>query len=180
MSFCPTYCLLLFFSQWWNGTLSQVGFLSLLCLWQSKYSLLLWEAVKVTSLPVFSSRFPLLWTAHQSPNLIHSSCWLDTIIIRISGCYHKVYTPKVESNVFPSLKPSALLDSSLLLLAAPSSQMLRLKTLATLLMPASLYFKYQSTDFLFSSLCFLNISPSFWHETFPLWRFFLSHAGWWQ
>lgn len=136
------YCLLLFFSRWGNGSLSQVGFLSLFCLWQCKYGLQLWEAVTVTSLPVFSSWFPLLWTAHQSPPLRHSGCWLDTIIIRISGCYHKVYMLKVESNVFPSLKPSALLDSSFLLLAAPSSQMLGLKTLATLLMPASLYFKY--------------------------------------
>ena len=136
------YCLLLCFSPWRNGTLSQVGFWSLFCLWQSKYSLQLWEAVTVSSLPVNWFWFPVLWTAISLQIFIHSSCWLDTIIIRISGCYHKVYMPKVESNVFPSLKPSALLDSSFLLLAALSSQMLGLKTLATLLMPASLYFKY--------------------------------------
>ena len=136
------YCLLLCFSPWRNGTLSQVGF----------YLFSVFDNPNI----VCSSGRQSQWVPCQSTGpgfqsferpislqiFIHSSCWLDTIIVRISGCYHKVYMPKVESNVFPSLKPSALLDSSFLLLAALSSQMLGLKTLATLLMPASLYFKY--------------------------------------
>lgn len=41
----------------------------------------------------------------------------------ISGCHCKVCVPKMKPNVFPSLKPSALLDS-LFLLAAPCPPML--------------------------------------------------------
>lgn len=47
----------------------------------------------------------------------------------------KIYLPKLKFDVFPCLKPSALLDPSCSLLALPPSQLLGLKTSATLLMP---------------------------------------------
>ena len=107
----------------------------------------------MASSPILDSWFPI-----QDDPSVSTSPTVFQVLIRhcyhyyywVSGCHCKIYMPKMKSDVLSWLKPSALLDSSFMLLAPPPSQMmLGLKTSAALWMPTPfLYFQYSRTNFL--------------------------------